>query len=43
MNPGTTTLITGGIGGIGLERARLPAAQAHRWVLVSRDAGWLQP
>lgn len=42
MNPDTTTLITGGSGGIGLEMARLLAARGHRLVLVSRDAGRLR-
>lgn len=38
----TTTLITGGSGGIGLQMARLLAARGHRLVLASRDAGRLQ-
>lgn len=42
MNPDTTTLITGGSGGIGLEMARLLAARGHRLLLASRDAGRLQ-
>jgi len=37
MHPVTTTLITGGSGGIGLEMARLLAARGHRLVLASRD------
>lgn len=39
MNHDTTTLITGGSGGIGLEMARLLAARGHRLLLASRDAG----
>jgi short-subunit dehydrogenase len=42
MNHDTTTLITGGSGGIGLEMARLLAARGHRLLLVSRDAGRLE-
>ena len=38
----TTTLITGGSGGIGLQMSRLLAARGHRLVLASRDAGRLQ-
>ncbi|MFN9122783.1 MAG: SDR family NAD(P)-dependent oxidoreductase, partial [bacterium] len=38
----TTTLITGGSGGIGLEMARLLAARGQRLVLASRDADRLQ-
>ncbi len=38
----TTTLITGGSGGIGLEMARQLAARGHRLVLASRDAQRLQ-
>jgi len=38
----TTTLITGGSGGIGLEMARILAARGHRLVLVSRDLSRLQ-
>lgn len=41
MNTETTTLITGGSGGIGLEMARLLAARGHRLVLASRDASRL--
>lgn len=37
----TTTLITGGSGGIGLEMARLLASRGHRLLLVSRDAARL--
>ena len=42
MSDETTTLITGGSGGIGLEMARLLAARGHRLVLASRDAGRLE-
>lgn len=42
MDTGTTTLITGGGTGIGLEMARLLAARGHRLVLVGRDPGRLQ-
>ena len=42
MSTVTTTLITGGSGGIGLEMARLLAVRGHRLVLVSRDASRLR-
>ncbi|MCE2692591.1 MAG: SDR family NAD(P)-dependent oxidoreductase [Betaproteobacteria bacterium] len=42
MSLPTTTLITGGSGGIGLEMARLLAARGQRLVLASRDAGRLR-
>lgn len=42
MNSPTTTLITGGSGGIGLEMARLLAARGHRPLLASRDEGRLE-
>ncbi|NCV39585.1 MAG: KR domain-containing protein [Betaproteobacteria bacterium] len=35
MSAITTTLITGGSGGIGLEIARLLASRGHRLLLVS--------
>ncbi|NCX88942.1 MAG: SDR family NAD(P)-dependent oxidoreductase [Betaproteobacteria bacterium] len=38
MSAITTTLITGGSGGIGLEIARLLASRGHRLLLVSRDS-----
>jgi len=38
MSAITTTLITGGSGGIGLEIARLLASRGHRLILVSRDS-----
>lgn len=41
MSAMTTTLITGGSGGIGLEMARLLASHGHRLLLVSRDAARL--
>ncbi len=42
MTSATTTLITGGSGGIGLEMARLLARRGHRLVLASRDGNKLQ-
>jgi short-subunit dehydrogenase len=41
-DPDTTTLITGGGGGIGLEIARLLAARGHRLILIGRDAARLR-
>ncbi|NCV69587.1 MAG: SDR family NAD(P)-dependent oxidoreductase [Betaproteobacteria bacterium] len=38
MSAITTTLITGGSRGIGLEIARLLASRGHRLLLVSRDS-----